>query len=552
MLITPDCLPDAGARDTIERMFLARRLPFAGVLSLMFCLAVRPSDVFAARQEPPAPDVTASGQATATAQAEPAAAVPMVETHRFRIVNARDGAIQVSTDRGQSWQLLGRVLIPAVTVLEGYLASQYAPPGTIAATAVHGIRVRVGNSPNLSRPFVLTIEPKEYAVSAPDMSVSGAGRPNKGFGGYAGGAAGIFTDIPAGTSLFRGLAPFTGNPVFLEEGIRLVSLPSSFRPVGQGETLVVIVQAPQNSLTQVTFENKAGGTVEATYVDGKTESLTTVVQPVQGVGRFDGTAYTGVGRLNTAHTGVITVSTAPIDNNQREGEGRERRGGFQIEPAWHNSRTEEAGAPMVMTVGPPGPRRRALEGMPPLFRDAITLGDNGNALVDCQIDNGPWEPLPAIVGARPYVFTGPGLTTLFAEQGTARKCTQGITAFRLRLPARDKDASIAAAARATEAYKQIRLAAARAGKTPIVKGVLTVNANPTNADRVSFVRFSVEGLPRGFTNIAPFTLSWDTTRVPDGDYLLEAEALDDAGSVLATTRRRVFVLNHPATTAAAR
>jgi len=58
------------------------------------------------------------------------------------------------------------------------------------------------------------------------------------------------------------------------------------------------------------------------------------------------------------------------------------------------------------------------------------------------------------------------------------------------------------------------------------------------------VRLIVEGAPRGFTNVAPFALTWDTRRVPDGEYLLEAEALDSAGGIIAGTRRRVYVLNN--------
>jgi hypothetical protein len=81
---------------------------------------------------------------------------------------------------------------------------------------------------------------------------------------------------------------------------------------------------------------------------------------------------------------------------------------------------------------------------------------------------------------------------------------------------------------------------------PIVQGTLNVNANPTDPTRVAFVRFSVEGMARGFTNRAPFTVPWNTTRVPDGEYLIEAEALDEGGQILATTRRRVFVMNRPA------
>ena len=252
------------------------------------------------------------------------------ELHRLRIVNQREGAISVSLDKGRTWKLIGRVLRPARTATEGYIAAQYAPPATVAATAVHGLRVCIGGRDRYLRaPLVIGIEPAEYSTDA----IRSGKRPNKGFGGYIAGSAGIFTDIPAGTSLFRELAPYVGNPVYLETAThRLYTIKENFLPVGEGETFVIPVLAPKNPLVSVVLENKAGGAVTATFADGSTRAITTVVKPVLGVGRFDGTAFTGVGGINTAHTGVITVSTAPVDVSRPEGTGKEQRGGFQISP----------------------------------------------------------------------------------------------------------------------------------------------------------------------------------------------------------------------------
>jgi hypothetical protein len=454
-----------------------------------------------------------------------------VELHRLRFVNRRDGAVQVSTNGGAAWTLLGRVTIPATTVAEGYLAANYADPGTVAAAAVHGLRIRTGAPDrNLHAPLLLSINPREYA-----------GPVNAGFGGHVAGAAGIFTDIAAGHSIFRELAPLVGNPVFLEsDSGRLVPLPTDFQPRAQGETLVIVVRRPRNPPSEIVFENRAGGAVEAHWPDGTKRQLTRVVQAVRGVGRFDGTAYTGVGRLNTAHTGVITVSTAPIDAAVPEGVGRERRGGFQISPAWHNARTEEAGAAMVLIVGTPGERKRDLEGQPPLFRDAIPLDES---LVEVSVDEGAWEPMPTALGARLDAFTGPGLTRLWRDQGKKRTAARGVTAFRLRLPSLSPERSRGAAEAAGGALRASRRALAHAGQLPLVRGQVEINTRPTDVSRVAFVRFSVEGVPRGFTNRPPFALTWDTTRVPDGEYLVEAEALDSAGTVISTTRRRVYVEN---------
>jgi|GEM_PF-141209 hypothetical protein len=464
-----------------------------------------------------------------------------IELHRIRIVNRNEGAIQVSLDTGKTWETVGRVVAPAIRTAPGYKAVEYAPQGTIAATAVHGLRIRVGgDDPNENSPTIIGVEPAEYASRA----VIDGKRPNKGFGGYISGAAGIFTDIPAGRSIFRGLAPLPGNPVFLETVTgRLTLLPDSFAPTGTGEVFVIVVQAPKNPLVALTIENKSGGMVEARFADGMVRQVTGVIRPVKGIGRFDGTAYTGVGKINTAHTGVVTVATVPEDRTRPEGVGKEQRGGFQICPEWHNSRTEEFGAPQVLTVGSPGARRREQEGLPPLFRDTISLDSEG-AKVEVSIDEGPWEPMPILTGLRPTAFTGPGLTAIWQEQGIKRKAVQGVTAFRIILPSPTPERSASGLLAAASAYRKLRLLAAQGGRLPIVNGRLTINANPSNSANVSMVRFSVEGMPRGFTNIPPFTITWDTTKVPDGEYLIEAEALDPSGATIATSRRRVYVLNN--------
>ena len=519
-----------------------RNIPLCRAVALLaFWLllpAVRAQELPAAPEAPPTAEAVA-GDAPAG----------KTEIHRLRIVNRKDGAIQISTDRGQTWQLLGRVIVPANTVAEGYLAAHYAQHGTVAAIAVHGLRIRISaNDKMLHAPLLLAVEPKEYAQYA-------VKKRSAQFGGHRAGSAGIYTDIPSGTSIFRELAPLVGSQVYLESpNGKLIPIPPTYHPMNEDEVFVIPVHAPVNSLTAVTFENKASGKVMGTFADGVTRLLTHVVKPVYGTGRFDGTAYTGVGRINTAHTGVITVSTAPVDNAVAENEGSERRGGFQISPAWHNARCAEAGAPMVMTLGTPGPRKRELEGMPPLFRDNMWLGPGEKAtqvgIANVSIDNGPWEPMPMLIGSHLDAFTPVGLNRYFKAMGINRKCVQGVTAFRLRLPQLEMERSRIVAKRASQAYQAMRYADARNGKLPIVKGQLTINTNPTNAGTISFVRLSVEGAPRGLTNVAPFSLTWDTTRVANGEYLIEAEALDNSGVVVAATRKKVYVQN-PVVTATA-
>ena len=530
-------MPQTARRGTIA-LVSPRRLFF---LLLWFGLLSLPVSSFAQTEG----ESIASDAPLIETNAPPSVAtVPTdkIELYRLRIVNEKDGAIQVSADQGATWRLIGRVLIPAKTCAEGFLAVQYAKTGTVVAIAVHGLRIRTGGpNPNVRDPFTLTIEPQEYAAVA--LQQEGK-RPNQGFGGHIGGASGIYTDIPAGTAIFRELAPRVGNPVFIEQRGRLIPLPVDFLPSGAGESLIIPVFAPRNALVTLTLENKRDGAVEATYADGSSRQVCRVVDPVQGVGRFDGTAFTGVGRINTAHTGVITVSTAPLDNSRAEGEGVEQRGGFQICPAWHNSRTQEAGAPMILTLGPPGKRRKSLEGAPPLFRDFIPL-DNAGANVEISVDDGPFEPMPMILGFRRDAFTGPGLTSVFQSQGVARAASRGVTAFRITLPAAAPERILNVANVAAVKYRQRRLAAARAGQIPLVSGTMNINANPNGALNVSYVRLMVEGTPRGLTNVAPYSIPWDTTRIADGEYLLQADAFNAGGAIIATTRRRVYVLNHP-------
>ena len=99
------------------------------------------------------------------------------------------------------------------------------------------------------------------------------------FGGLVAGTSGIYTDIPTGTRIFRELSPYVGNAVYLELSNGLAPLPTDYSP-RPNDTLDIIVQRPANPLREVVFENKTGGKVTATYVDGTTQAVTTVLKPV--------------------------------------------------------------------------------------------------------------------------------------------------------------------------------------------------------------------------------------------------------------------------------
>jgi len=444
-----------------------------------------------------------------------------VETHRIRIINSPDGAIQVSGDAGRTWHLVGRVTAPATLSLMGYSASGYAKPGTVAAVAVHGLRIRVGDM-DTPDPLLINILPREFAQT-----------PNL-FGGHVSGLSGIYTNIPVGTGIFRDLSPLVGSPVFLENliGGNAQPLPLNYIPK-VGDVLVIRVLAPADPLKEVFFDNVAGGEVRATFAGGATKLLTHVVKPVVGVGRYDGCSYTGVGALNTNHDGVLTVSTAPVTTSPLfEGVGPERRGGFQIQPAYHNAQGDGAGAPSVLVIGsrkkPPAPE---MEGTPPLFYGFFDLawgrdqpGHSWRAEV--QRRHGPWIPMPTVVGDRPL-----GLVD--------------VTALRLvRDAPGDADWRGGEITVAERDYASRAQAEARAGRSAVTRGLLAFIAAAPDT-RTAFVSFYIDGQFVGVSNAAPYTFNWNTRSVPDGEYVIEAVAEDSSSQILpaSPTRMKIWVDN---------
>jgi hypothetical protein len=442
-----------------------------------------------------------------------------VETHRIRISNTVDGLVEVSDDQGKTWHQLGRVTAPATSSLMGYLASGYAPPGTIAATAVHGLRVRVGDT-TTAYPKMVNILPREFAQT-----------PNF-FGGHVSGTSGIYTDIPTGTSIFRELSPYSGNAVMIQDahGI-LEDLPTNYEPK-LGDVLVILVQEPTNPLVEVDFQNVQHGKVTAKYRDGTRDVVTTVLKPVYGVGRYDGTSYTGVGAINTSHTGVLTISTAPVSMSPLlEGTGPERRGGFQIMPSYHNSQSDEAWAPSAMVLGVKGQERRPdQEGMPPLFLGHFNLawlpGDMDHSWrVEVQYaGKQEWRPMPRVIGSQPNAL---------------RK----VTAVRVVRSAYGDHAWIAERiAKDVTAYHNQQMALARDGKIPTVRGRVTVPAGPLDA-QTQFVAFFIDGVCRSIGNAKPFRYDWDTTDIADGEHEVEVRDEDINNNILTTARSFVWVDN---------
>ncbi|MGO8671467.1 MAG: hypothetical protein ACLQVD_08920 [Capsulimonadaceae bacterium] len=441
-----------------------------------------------------------------------------IETHRIRIDNIAGGLVEVSADAGVSWRTVGRVTAPATDSLSGYLASGYAAPGTVAAVAVHGLRIRVGDLTS-AYPKLINILPLEFAQT-PVF-----------FGGHIAGDSGIYTDIAAGTSIFRDLSPYSGNPVLLtaRDGSE-ADLPTNYHPA-VGDILTIIVKRPANPLVEVDFPNVKNMPVLAKYSDGTIRTLTTVLKPVYGIGRYDGTSYTGVGAINTSHTGVLTISTAPVTESQLlEGVGPERRGGFQITPSYHNTQSDEAWAASVMVLGRKHMETEVdLEGTPPLFLGYFDLGwmpDDPDHSWRAQVQYGKpvWQPMPQVIG-------------------TNNDAMRRVTAIRVVRSSYGDRAWIAA--RLNEdvyGYHLRRLADARAGRMPVDRGSVTVSAGPLDP-RTRFVAYYVDGALRGITNAPPFRFIWDTNDSADGDHSVEVRQEDGDNGTVVSHQTTVWVDN---------
>lgn len=457
------------------------------------------------------------------------ASAACAEVFRIRITNREGGLVQVSLDGGKLYGTVGRVTVPAIARIQGFAAASYVDSGAVAAAAVHGLRIKTGQYARGvgldQKPMVFSVTPAEYA------------RIPSGYGGHRPGSSAIHTDIPAGRAIFRDFAPYVGSRVYVERNRVLKPIPSEYVPV-KGEVFVIVVEAPADSPQSVEFANTAGGKVVATYADGRSEVIARVVRPVRGVGRYDGTTFTGVGLINTNHPGVVTVSTAPVrPPGTREGEPPETRGGFMIQPRYHAAEHRET-SPQVMVVesardNAAGP---VLEGTPPLFFGCISLSRRTRAEV--KIDDGDWEPAPQIVGKADGAFTPAYLEGYFARQGRSRKVEKGVTALRILLHTPDRESL---AATLNEEVIRYLAAADLSGLKP-PRG--QISAGPTEKPRAkSVVKVYVDGTPVALSNAPPYSCTVDTTRLMDGLHYLEVETVRESSGERRTESRLILIRN---------
>ena len=248
-----------------------------------------------------------------------------------------------------------------------------------------------------------------------------------------------------------------------------------------------------------------------------------MVRPVTGVGRYDGTTFTGVGAVNTNHGGVITISTAPVSPaDTHEGGPVETRGGFMIQPIKHVEEQREK-SPQVMVVKPSDDSivrlegiAPHLEGMPPLFSGHISLDNyesspEASFKAQVRIDSGEWEEVPRIVGRVDNAFTAAYLQPYFERLGQARSINQGVTHIRLLLPRRDRSRVMQDLEIETAAYTSRAL---ESGVKPVKGTVLLAPADiPPEG---SVVSFCVDGRQIYVSNKYPYRYQWNTASVTNG------------------------------------
>ena len=315
------------------------------------------------------------------------------EELRIRVENHQGGAIAVSRDAGRSWLQIGQVISPANAVNQhGYNASRWVPDGTVAATAVNAIHIKVANAAETGYGITFSLVPAGEVIGAATRKYSSV----------------IATDMPPGTGLFGGLGPHVGSPVYFEgTGGKLDELSDDYHPT-VGAVLMIVRRPAARRVKYIDFVNEFGGDITVTYADDTREVIGLVMRPVCGIGRFERTRYAAAGRLRANHAGVIDISTSP----------RGLVGGFQIIPASHANDAEVSYIKtntQWMVVGPykgPWQRYESWKGAAPLFSgylypsyrpDDLTGGYANwlqRTLSRCQVlaktGEGDWHLLPRI------------------------------------------------------------------------------------------------------------------------------------------------------------
>ena len=168
---------------------------------------------------------------TAAQEAASGARTSAGESYRLRVENTQFGRIEVSSDAGRHYLLIGRVLRPATTTLADKTA---IVPGIVVRTAPTGITLSAAPG------RILRLRPADsLAGSAPQAQ----GRPRVRTAEPVGAA--IVTNLAPGSGVLGELAPRSGSVVSLQtERAGLADLPGDYVPSVNDVLVITAAQAP--------------------------------------------------------------------------------------------------------------------------------------------------------------------------------------------------------------------------------------------------------------------------------------------------------------------
>jgi hypothetical protein len=244
--------------------------------------------------------------------------------YRICIENREGGRISVQSASGE--RFVGRVVRPVdAPDYFPFAASVFGKDSSITATAVNALHIRIS-------------EGKTFSILPRDTGDFGLGN--------------LITDVSPGSAIFGPFAPRVGDAVeLISTNGASRRLPANYIPaIGDRWR----IHCPRASGTFESLSRTESGTAILEEGTGS-RVLGTVLSPVRGVGRFEGSQFAGPGTVRANHPGVICVSVSPFGVT----------GGFQIVPKEHlekNRLERYLGAPQWLTVDAPA-------GSLPLFSD---------------------------------------------------------------------------------------------------------------------------------------------------------------------------------------
>jgi hypothetical protein len=265
------------------------------------------------------------------------------------IQNTRGGRIDVQFPDNRTLTI-GHVLSPATTVnADAFHASLWGESGSVVASAVNAVHIKVASNTDRERGSVLSLYPKE--LYSRDLVTAEPVTSRKPFI--------IYTDIPGGRGIFGGAFPImTQSPVtYARAGV--VSPIGIFYLPKLDDRIFISATVPESVPRSITFENRVGGSVYAEFDDGSRVDIATVTRSVKGVGKFEGGQFCAPGGVRATHSGVIDFKTGDYG----------RTGGFQVVPFLHSYSRElffSRAKPQFLIVEALSPNVK-LVGEPPLF-----------------------------------------------------------------------------------------------------------------------------------------------------------------------------------------